>query len=92
MKEEEQAIEQMMEVMADRFEQDSFSEESEQEQEHTQKEISEKVDGLLMYQINLPLASTKYSQFMQVMRNIGSTQREKVFRELIRRLQNDPIW
>ena len=50
-----------MEAMADRFEQDAFSEESEQEQEHTQKEISEKVDGLLMYQINLPLASTYYS-------------------------------
>ena len=49
MKEEEQAIEQMMEAMADRFEHDTFSEESEQEQEHAQKEISEKVDGLLMY-------------------------------------------
>ena len=62
-----------MEAMADRFEQDAFSEESEQEQEHAQKEISEKVDGLLMYQINLPLTGTKYSQFMQVIRNIGST-------------------
>ena len=82
----------MLREIDDNLEEDKLSGDSEPDEETAQREISEKVDGLLMYQINLPLASTKYSQFMQVMRNIGSTQRDKVFKELIRRLQNDPIW
>ena len=91
-KREEQAIEQMMEVMTDKLEHDASSEESEQEQEHALKEISEKVDGLLVFQANLPLTSTKYSHLMRATREISSSKHDKFFKELIRKLQADPIW
>ena len=82
----------MMEVMTDKFELDASSEESEQDEEHALKEISEKVDGLLVFQTNLPLTSTKYSHFMRATREISSSKHDKFFKELIRKLQADPIW
>ena len=45
-----------------------------------------------MFQTNLPLTSTKYGHFMQATRNISSGKHDKIFKELIRKLQADPIW
>ena len=50
------------------------------------------MDGLLVFQANLPLTSTKYGHFMQATRNISSGKHDKIFKELIRKLQADPIW
>ena len=85
----------MLTVMTDNREQDKsiekFEETEEEEQERIEKYI-EQADGLLAYQTNLPLSSTKYCDFIATARKIQSTKYEKKIKELINRLQAFPEW
>ena len=73
----------MLKEIDDNLEEDKLSGDSELDEETAQREISEKVDGLLVYQTSLPLFKTKYSKFMQALRKVKSTVRDKAFKDLI---------
>ena len=63
-KRQEEAAALKMELLDEEFKNEEFSDGSEQEQEHAQRHISERVDGLSEYQQNLPLSKIKYNDFI----------------------------
>ena len=73
----------MLREIDDNLEEDKLSGDSEPDEETAQREISEKVDGLLVYQTSLPLSRTKYRKFMKALRGVKSTIRDKAFKDLI---------
>ena len=48
----------------EKFDNGEFSDGSDQEQEHAQRQINEQVDGLTEYQHNIPLSRIKYNDFI----------------------------
>ena len=82
----------MLKEIDDNLEEDKLSGDSEPDEETAQREISEKVDGLLVYQTSLPLFRTKYKKFMKALRKVKSNIRDKAFKDLIQQMQTDPIW
>ena len=80
---EEKAIEQMLRDIDDNLDEDKLSGDSEPDEETAQREISEKVDGLLVYQTSLPLFRTKYRKLIKALKKVKSTIRDKAFKDLI---------
>ena len=62
-----------MKQLDDKFYNDQFSDGSDQEQEHAQRQINERVDGLAEYQSNLPLSRIRYNLFMNSLKSIGAS-------------------
>ena len=73
----------MLREIDDNLEEDKLSGDSEPDEETAQREISEKVDGLLVYQTSIPLFRTKYRKFIKALRKVKSTIRDKAFKDLI---------
>ena len=73
----------MLRELDDNLEKDKLSGDSETEEETAQREISEKVDGLLVYQTSLPLFRTKYLKFIKALKKVKSTIRDKAFKDLL---------
>ena len=81
--------------LEEKFDNGEFSDGSNQdsEQEHAQRQISEKVDGLAEYQQNLPLSRTKYNDFIKALKGISaSILYKQAAQELQQRLKDDPDW
>ena len=57
-----------------------------------QKEIDEKVDGLLQFTWNLPFAFTKISQFYEAMHKITSVESKQVLKEFKDYFENELVW
>ena len=76
----------MLKDIDDNLEEEKLSGDSESDEGIAQREISEKVDGLLVYQTSLPFFKTKYKKFMKALRNVKSTIRDKAFKELIQQM------
>ena len=77
-----------MKQLDDKFENDQFSDGSDQEQEHAQRHINERVDGLAEYQSNLALTRIRYSIFMKALKSINASSKyEQVIRELQMKLR-----
>ena len=51
----------------EKFENGDFSDESNQEQEHVQRQINEQVDGLAEYQHNISLSNIRYNDFIKIL-------------------------
>ena len=68
------------------------SENSSEDQEQQTDEVAEKVDGLLQFQLNLPLAKTKISDFFEAMRGINSDQPKQVLQQLKNYFHSDASW
>ena len=73
----------MLKDIDDNLEEEKLSGDSESDEGIAQREISEKVDGLLVYQTSLPFFKTKYKKFMKALRNVKSTIRDKAFNNLV---------
>ena len=84
-----------MEQLDEKFENDEFSDGSEQEQEQddAERQISERVDGLAEYQQNLPLSRIKYNNFVKALKNTSASSLYKqATKELQQQLRHDPDW
>ena len=82
-----------MKQLDDKFENDQFSDGSDQEQEFAQRQISERVDGLAEYQSNLLLTQIRYNVFMKALKSMSASSKyEQVLRELMMQLRQDPDW
>ena len=73
----------MLREIDDNLEEDKISGDSEPDEKAAQREISEKVDGLLVYQTSLPLFRTKYLKFIKALKKVKSTIRDKAFKDLL---------
>ena len=73
----------MLREIDDNLEEGKLSGDSEPDEETAQREISEKVDGLLVYQTSLPLSRTKHRKFIKALRKVKSTIRDKAFKDLL---------
>ena len=62
-----------MKQLNEEFENEEFTDGSDQELEHAQRQISERVDGLAEYQQNLPLSRTKYNDFIKALKSISAS-------------------
>ena len=88
-----EAAELKMKQLDEKFENDEFSDGSEQEQELVQRQISERVDGLAEYQRNIPLSCIKYIDFIKTLRNISpSSSYSQASKELHQQLSQDSEW
>ena len=82
-----------MKQLDDKFENDQFSDGSDQEQEHAQRHINERVDGFAEYQSNIPLSIIRYNIYMKALKSMSATSKYKqVIRELQMQLRQDPDW
>ena len=73
----------MLKDIDDNLEEENLSGDSESDEGIAQREISEKVDGLLVYQTSLPLFRTKYLKFIKALKKVKSTIRDKAFKDLL---------
>ena len=84
-----------MKQLDEKFENDelSYGSDQEQQQEHTQRQISERVDGLAEYQQNLPLSQIKYNDYIKALKSTSASSLYKqATQELQQRLKYDPDW
>ena len=63
-----------MKQLEDKFENDEFSDGSDQERDHAQRQISERVDGLAEYEQNLPLSRIRYNDYIKALKGINSSE------------------
>ena len=90
---QKEAAELKMKQLDEKYENDEFSDGSEQEPEHVQRQISERVDGLAEYQRNIPLSCIKYIDFIQILKNISASfTYSQASKELQLLLSQNPDW
>ena len=88
-----EAAELKLKLLDEKFENDEYSDESEQEPEHVQRQINERVDGLAEYQRNIPLSCTKYNDFIKTLKNISASSTYiQACKELQLLLSRNPDW
>ena len=82
-----------MKLFDENFENDEFSDESEQEPEHVQRQVNELVDGLAEYQRNIPLSCIKYIDFIKTLKKISAPSTySQASKELQLLLSRNPDW
>ena len=88
----EQEQKQKLKLLDEKVQHGRDSDDSAEEQKQQSQEISDKVDALHQFQLLLPLAKTKISDFFKAMTLINDKKAKEVLRELKNYFQNDPNW
>ena len=78
--------------MDEMFEQDQYSSDSDDEQQLQKGQVAEKVDGLLQFQLGLPLTQTKLGDFFEATREIDSIKSTQIYQQLKKFLAKNPAW
>ena len=69
-------------MLDEKLERGEDSDKSSDDMKHQKVEVSEKVDGLHQFQINLQLARVKVADFLHVIRRITSDESKQVLEQL----------
>ena len=90
--EDQKALKEKIEALDKEMEEDQESEESEDDDDQNRLQVDDKVDGLLQYQLNLPVSSTKFKHFQNAMRNCTNNQRKMIYSQFKKHFQDEIVW
>ena len=81
-----------MAMLDDKLERGEDSDKSSDDMKHQKVEVSQKVDGLHQFLINLQISRVKIADFLAAIRSITSVETKQVLEQLKKYFVNDTAW